>query len=227
MEVYIWFEWNCSDRDHCHVKSTTRLMSFCVTQTHGKYARCYLCSSDKEGIFFYNISLQLRCVAYLVLRFSSSSGITTGSTSLCPLLLVFASSSLIITQETTKVFFLSWQAVWEREQTSQADHSSEWSFIWSASKIVHVHLNKMHGQSSPLPRLRLHTFIPSSWRSIKAQYDFSGTFWGKHLFSLTVSFQSPAPSGCCAMFGGVQIIDCSPTVIKETRERGQGTSGTE
>lgn len=56
-------------------------------------------------------------------------------------------------------FSLSWQAAWEQEQTSQADHSSKWSFTWSASKIVHVHLNKMYGQSFPSPELRLHAFI--------------------------------------------------------------------
>lgn len=31
----------------------------------------------------------------------------------------------------------------------------------------------------------------------------------------------------CAMFGGVQDIDCSPTVIKETEVRGHGPSGNE
>lgn len=47
---------------------------------------------------------------------------------------------------------------------------------------------------------------------------------GEHLFSLT---GSPAASGRRAMFGGVHAIDCSPTVIKETVERGRGTFGTE
>lgn len=47
---------------------------------------------------------------------------------------------------------------------------------------------------------------------------------GEHLFSLT---KSPAASGRRAMFGGVHAIDCSPTVIKETGERGRGTFGSE
>lgn len=29
------------------------------------------------------------------------------------------------------------------------------------------------------------------------------------------------------MFGGVRVIDCSPTAIKQTLERGRGTSGAE
>lgn len=78
----------------------------------------------------------LRCAAYLVLKILLLQWCNNWKEVSCaPCCLSLLFSSLIITQETTKISLPHWQAVWTSQPTR--------SFVWSTSKIVHVHLNKM------------------------------------------------------------------------------------
>lgn len=133
--VSVGFLCMCYHRNHCHIESTLGLTPSWHTDVtkwvFTTWCPSVLPSFDWDSsilhikqVFFVQL-WQLSPFIYILPLWLSKKKNTVSLLrwqGVRPLLFVLASSSLIITQESTEIFS-HWQAVWERKRTGQADRS--------------------------------------------------------------------------------------------------------